>query len=287
MRGRLGAPCAHGPVAPSAHGKATLTLLQIVVLAVVQGITEFLPVSSSGHLVLTPVLFGWPDQGLTLDVAVHVGTLGAVIVYLWREVWMILRGMTRLLAGRFDEGARLAGLVVIASIPVVIAGFLVKQYAGDALRTPAVIGWSFIGFGILLYLGDRFGLTILRIPHMTVGAAFCIGVAQIFALIPGASRAGTTITMARLLGFERREAARFSMLLSIPAIAGAGALLGKDVMASGDAILQANVVLAAGLAFAAALVAIAAMMWWLQRQSYMPFVFYRIALGVAILWYAA
>ena len=264
-----------------------MTLLQLVVLAVVQGITEFLPVSSSGHLVLTPVLFGWPDQGLELDVAVHVGTFGAVLVYLWRENLMMLRGLARLVTGRVDEGARLAWLVIIASVPVVIAGFLVKQYAGDALRTPEVIGWAFIGFGVLLYLGDRLGLTILRIPHMTAGAALWIGVAQAFALIPGASRAGTTITMARLLGFERRDAARFSMLLSIPAIAGAGVLLGRDVLESGDAVLQTDVLLAAALAFAAALVAIAVMMYWLQRQSYTPFVVYRVALGAAILWYAA
>jgi undecaprenyl-diphosphatase len=264
-----------------------LTLLQIVVLAVVQGVTEFLPVSSSGHLVLTPVLLGWPDQGLTVDVAVHVGTFGAVIVYLWREVWMILRGLARLVTGRLDEGARLAALIVVASLPVIIAGFLVKLYAGDALRSPVVIGWAFIGFGVLLYLGDRTGLTILRIQHMTASAALYIGIAQAFALIPGASRAGTTITMARLLGFERREAARFSMLLSIPAIAGAGVLLGKDVIESGDPVLQANVLLAAGLAFAAALISIVAMMYWLQRQSYTPFVAYRIVLGAVILWLAA
>ena len=264
-----------------------MTLLQIVVLAVIQGITEFLPVSSSGHLVLTPIVLGWPDQGLALDVAVHVGTFGAVCVYLWREILMMLRGLGRLVTGRIDEGARLAFLVVVASVPVILAGFLVKLYAGDALRTPAVIGWAFIGFGILLYIGDRLGLKIRRIPHMTAGAALWIGIAQAFALIPGASRAGTTISMARLLGFERADAARFSMLLSIPAIIGAGVLLGREVVESGDPVLQANVLLAAALAFVAALVAIVAMMYWLQRQSYTPFVVYRIIVGAAILWLAA
>ena len=150
-----------------------------------------------------------------------------------------------------------------------------------------VIGWAFIGFGILLYLCDRLGLTIKRIPHMTAGAAFLIGIAQSFAIIPGASRAGTTITMARMLGFERRDAARFSMLISIPAIVGAGVLLGKDVLDSGDTVLQGNVVLAAAFAFVAALFAIVAMMFWLRRQTYTPFVFYRIVVGVAILWIAA
>ena len=264
-----------------------MTLIQIVTLAIIQGITEFLPVSSSGHLALTPVLMGWKDQGLALDVAVHVGTLGAVIVYLWRDLWQILRGLLRLLAGRIDDGARLAWLVIIASIPVIIIGFTVKLLLGDAMRTPLVIGWAFIGFGILLYLSDRLGLTIKRIPHMTAGAAFLIGIAQAFAIIPGASRAGTTITMARMLGFERQDAARFSMLLSIPAIAGAGVLLGRDVLQSGDTVLQANVILAAALAFVTALIAIVAMMFWLRRQSYTPFVLYRIALGIVILWIAA
>ncbi len=264
-----------------------MTVFQIVVLAVIQGITEFLPVSSSGHLALTPVFLGWKDQGLALDVAVHVGTLGAVMLYLWREVWSVARGLCRLSTGRIDDGAKLAWLVLVGSLPVIIAGFLIKAYVGDGLRSAAIIGWAFIGFGILLYLSDRLGLTIHRITHMTTGNAFLIGIAQAFSLIPGASRAGTTITMARMLGFERREAARFSMLMSIPAIVGAGVLLGKDVMESGDTVLQANVLFAAVCAFFVALIAIAAMMYWLQRQSFTPFVAYRLVLGVIILWYVA
>ena len=264
-----------------------MTLLQISILAVIQGVTEFLPVSSSGHLALTPVLLGWPDQGLTMDVAVHVGTLGAVIVYLWREVWMMLCGLGKLTTGKIDDGAKLAGLVVVASIPVVIAGLAVKAYFGEGLRTPLVIGWAFIIGGILLYLGDRYGLKIKRMTHITVGNALLIGLAQALAVIPGSSRAGTTITMARLLGFERRDAARFSMLLSIPAIAGAGLLQGIYVMESGDAAFQTNILIATGLAFITALLAIIVMMSWLQRQSFTPFVFYRIALGVVILWLAA
>ena len=272
---------------PTNKRGTSLTLLQIVTLAIIQGITEFLPVSSSGHLALTPVLMNWKDQGLALDVAVHVGTLGAVMVYLWRELWLITRGLFRLPTGRIDEGARLAWLVVIASIPVIIIGLSVKLFLGDTMRTPLVIGWAFIVFGVFLYLCDRLGLTIKRIPHMTAGAAFLIGIAQSFAIIPGASRAGTTITMARLLGFKRRDAARFSMLISIPAIVGAGGLLGKDILESGDTVLQANVILAAALAFVTALIAIAGMMFWLRRQSYTPFVLYRIVLGIVILWVAA
>ncbi len=264
-----------------------MTLIQIVVLAVIQGITEFLPVSSSGHLALTPILLGWRDQGLIIDVAVHVGTMGAVIIYLWRDVWTMLQGLARLAGGQVDDGARLAGLVLIASIPVIVAGFAVKLWLGDALRTPAVIGWSFIGFGLLLYGGDRLGLTILKIEHMKSGGALMIGLAQVLALIPGASRAGVIITMARMMGFERRDAARFSMLLSIPAIAGAGTLAVLDLIESGDAALQADAVLAALLALVAALLAITVMMSWLRRASFTPFVYYRIAVGALILWFAA
>jgi len=265
-----------------------LTLFQIVTLAVIQGITEFLPVSSSGHLAVTPILMHWQDQGLAMDVAVHVGTLGAVVVYLWRDLWLIVCGLVRLPTGRIDEGARLAWLTVIASLPVLAVGLSVKILLGDdAMRSPQIIGWAFIGFGVLLYMSDRLGLTIKRIPHMTTGAALMIGLAQAFAIIPGASRSGTTITMARMLGFERRDAARFSLLLSIPAIIGAGVLLGRDVVISGDTVLQTNVILAAALAFAAALLAIAAMMFWLRRQSYTPFVLYRIAFGICILWIAS
>ncbi|MEE8332719.1 MAG: undecaprenyl-diphosphate phosphatase [Alphaproteobacteria bacterium] len=263
-----------------------MTLIQIVILAVIQGITEFLPISSSGHLALTPVLLGWQDQGLIIDVAVHVGTLGAVIIYLWRDVWAMFQGLIRLPTGRIDDGARLAGLILLASIPVIMAGFAVKLWFGDALRTPAVIGWSFIGFGLLLYGCDRLGLTILKIEHMKLGGALMIGLAQVLALIPGASRAGVTITMARMMGYERRDAARFSMLLSIPAITGAGALATLDLIESGDAALQTSALLGALLSLIAALIAIAAMMGWLRRASFTPFVYYRVVVGVLILWLA-
>lgn len=260
-----------------------MPLFHIVVLAVVQGITEFMPISSSGHLALAPQVMGWPDQGLIIDVAVHVGTLGAVCAYLWRDIWAILRALPRLLAGRIEAGARLLWLGVIGSIPVGAAGFAMHYYAIEPYRTAEVIGWAFLGFGVLLYATDKLGLTVRRIEHMTAVNAIYIGIAQVFALIPGASRAGTTITMARMLGFERREAARFSMLLSIPAILGAGALKGLDLFESGDLALQSDAILAAGLAFVAALIGIAAMMGWLRRASYTPFIVYRVLVGAAIL----
>lgn len=256
-----------------------MALIQIFVIAVVQGVTEFLPISSSGHLVLVPVFADWPDQGLLIDVAVHVGTLGAVIVYLRREVWSILTGIARFGQRESRPGLRLLAHLVVATVPVVVAGLLVKIYAGEVVRSVDVIAWATLGFGIVLYVCDRVGLTLRRLEHMTAGAAFLIGLAQVLALIPGASRAGVTITAARMLGYERRDAARFSMLLSIPTIVAAGALMSLELIEGGNARLQADAFLAAALAFVAALIAITLMMGWLRRASYTPFVVYRVILG--------
>ena len=261
-----------------------MPILHLAILALVQGITEFLPISSSGHLVLVPHVMQWQDQGLMMDIAVHVGTLGAVMVYAWREIGMMLTGLWKLLRGRIDQGTRLMLQVIVGSIPVVIAGFMIAKYAGGMLRSVEIIGWTTLGFGLLLGLADRVGMTVRRLEHMSYGSALAIGMAQVLALIPGTSRSGITMTMARFLGFERADAARFSLLLSIPAIAGAGTLTGIDLWQSGDVSLTRDVLIAAGLSFASALVAITLMMTWLKHAGFMPFVVYRILLGVLLLY---
>ncbi len=190
-----------------------MPMTQLTVIALIQGITEFLPISSSGHLVLIPSITGWHDQGLVIDVAVHIGTLGAVMAYLWRDIGKIIIGILKPGKVRLNVGLRLISYLTVATIPLVIAGGIVYEYIGASLRSAVVVGWATLGFGILLFFADRYSVTINRLEHMTITRAFIIGVAQILALIPGASRAGTTITMARCLGFERVEAARFSMLL--------------------------------------------------------------------------
>jgi len=261
-----------------------VSLLQIVVLALVQGITEFLPISSSGHLVLVPVVAGWPDQGLAMDVAVHVGTLGAVIVYFWRDVWAMAVGLVRSLRGRADPGGRLFWLVVLATVPVVVAGVALKALGwDDALRSVAVIGWTMLGFGVVLWLADRFAPADRGLERIGPAGALAIGFAQILALIPGTSRAGITMTAARALGYARPDAARFSLLLSIPTILAAGALAGLDLAESGDVGRMTDAAIGAGLAFVSALVAIWAMMAWLRRASFTPFVVYRVVLGVVLL----
>ncbi len=257
-----------------------MTLLQLAVLAIVQGITEFLPVSSSGHLILTSQVLGWQDQGLSIDIAVHAGTLLAVIVYLWRDILRILGG----LAESGAESTRpLAGMIIVATIPVGIAGFVLHEVGQESLRDPEVIAWATLGFGILLLVADRFGMTLRRMEHMTWSSAIMIGVAQVLALIPGTSRSGITMMAARFMGFEREAAARFSLLLSIPVIAAAALLAGKDVYDSGDLALSQATLLAAGMSFVAAMFAIWLMMAWLKRATFTPFVIYRLILGVGLL----
>jgi len=248
-------------------------------LAIVQGITEFLPISSSAHLVLVPVFFQWPDQGLIIDVAVHVGTLLAVVLYLWRDLWAMLVGLTRAARGKRDPGAVLFFYLVAATVPVVIAGFALHHYLPGGIRSLAVIGWATLGFGIVLYVADKIGMTLRRIEHVKFVDAVIIGLAQVLALIPGTSRSGITMTAARILGMERPDAARFSMLLSIPTITGAGVLVGWDLYKQGSAELTLAAGVAALLAFACALIAIALMMAWLRRATFTPFVVYRILLG--------
>lgn len=260
-----------------------MPLLQLVVLAGVQGLTEFLPISSSAHLILVPHVTGWPDQGLMFDVAVHVGTLGAVILYFWRDVWAMVAGLGRLARGRRDPGARLAAHVMIATIPVIGAGFLYDRYYPGGLRGLEIIAWATLGGGLLLWVADRIAMTVRRIEHLGIADALVVGLAQCLALIPGASRAGVTMTAARFLGMERSDAARFSMLLSIPAIIGAGVLKGIELAETGTPALTSSVLTAVGLAFAFALLAIAAMMAWLKSAGFGPFVVYRVVLGGLLL----
>lgn len=255
----------------------------LLLIAIVQGITEFLPISSSGHLVLAPIFVGEVDQGLTMDVAVHVGTLLAVMLYLWRDVWRMLVGLVRGLAGRRTPGGRLALQVILATLPIIGAGYALNEYAGGILRSVEVIAWATLGFGILLGIADHLGMTVRRIEHMGYGSALTIGIAQVLALIPGTSRSGITMTAARFLGFERAEAARFSLMLSIPTILGAGVLKGYELYKSGDVALGVDAAIGAGLSFLFALLAIALMMTWLRRASFMPFVVYRILLGGGLL----
>ncbi|NKB50555.1 MAG: undecaprenyl-diphosphate phosphatase [Alphaproteobacteria bacterium] len=262
-----------------------MSLLEIILLAVVQGITEFLPISSSGHLRVAAEILGLPGSTLAIDVAVHVGTLGAVLIYFWRDVIRVLVGVAQFATGRRTDGGLLGIYIVVATIPVFVVGFFGRDLIDGELRTLEIIGWTSIIFGLFLWWADRTGMTVLNLEHLTARNAIIIGLAQILALVPGTSRAGVTITAARLLGYERSEAARFSMLLSMPAVAGAGLLIALELVASGDAALGRGAVIAGILAFITALGAIALLMRWLQFSGFAPFVIYRVLMGAGILYW--
>ncbi len=260
-------------------------LTEIILLAVVQGITEFLPISSSGHLRAAAEILGITGSTLAIDVAVHVGTLGAVIIYFWRDIMRIIVGVLSFAAGKRTDAGFLGLYIVAASIPIFVAGFLGRDFIDNELRTLEIIGWTSIGFGLLLWWADRTGMTVLNLQHLNARNAILIGLAQVLSLVPGTSRAGVTITAARLLGYERSEAARFSMLLSIPAIAGAGLLITLELIASGDTTVTRGAVISGILAFITALAAIALLMRWLKFAGFTPFVIYRVLMGGAILYW--
>lgn len=270
-----------------------MPLFAIVILALVQGITEFLPVSSSGHLVLAWDAFdrlgfeGIEQEAarrLDLDIATHVGTLLAVCLYFWRDLWSMAQGLMRLMGGKPSRNAVMVWHLILATLPLVGAGYLLHHYAPGWQRNVELVAWANLFFALLLWLGDRVGMTLRRIDHMGWWEALALGLAQVMALIPGTSRSGVTMTAARFLGYEREEAARFSMLMSIPAIIGAGVLAGIDLHESGDLSFGQDAALAAGLSFLFALVAIALMMAWLRRASFQPFVIYRLLLAGLLFW---
>ncbi|MGH6953941.1 MAG: undecaprenyl-diphosphate phosphatase [Alphaproteobacteria bacterium] len=249
-----------------------MSLLEIALLAVVQGITEFLPISSWAHLIIVREIAGWPDPGLAFEVAVHAGTLVAVVTYFRRDLLMAGQGVVALLRGRREPGALLALNLLLATVPVLIAGYLAADAIESGLRTVRVIAWTTLGFGLLLYAADRLGATARSVERMGVGSALAIGLAQALALVPGTSRSGITMTAARALGLGRRDAARFSMLLSVPVTVAAVALSAHKLYRQGDVMLGADAALAAGLSLVAALAAIALLMRWLERASFTPFV---------------
>jgi undecaprenyl-diphosphatase len=261
-----------------------VTLLELIILALIQGITEFLPISSSAHLILPSALIdGFEDQGAMIDVAAHVGTLFAVMLYFRRDVARLLVGATHLVSQKPSEERQLFTVIAIGTLPFLLVATMVALSGVDeVLRSPVVIAWASIGFGILLWFADRQPETKTGDPS-TWKAALAIGLAQCLALIPGTSRSGITITASRFLGFERREAARFSMLLAIPAVGASGLYAGYNLLSEGDPGNLYAALLIAVLSFGAALLAISLFLKASERFSFTPFVVYRVALGLIIL----
>ncbi|NOC84733.1 MULTISPECIES: undecaprenyl-diphosphate phosphatase [unclassified Ruegeria] len=262
-----------------------MSLFHLILVAIIQGITEFLPISSSGHLILLPNLSGLQDQGQAIDVAVHVGTLGAVVLYFRSDVKQALAGLPRALTGRADTPqARLALGLIVATVPTVIAGLILHVTGlSQAMRSITVIGWTMLGFGLLLYWVDQKAPETKEAENWGIRDALIMGLWQVLALIPGTSRSGITITGARQLGYTREDGARIAMLMSIPTILASGTLLALDAVRGADMQLARDGAIAALFAFLSALLALSLMMRLLRSVSFTPYVIYRVILGVILL----
>ena len=263
----------------------SLTFYHLLSLALIQGITEFLPISSSGHLILLPSFTNFPDQGLLIDVSVHVGTLLAVIIYFFRDSLSILKGFSDLATGnRHSVPAQLTKFLIWATIPVIILGLILKiTDIIDLLRNIKVIGWTMIIFGIFLYLADHFSFSKKINLNYSIRDALIMGLWQSAALIPGTSRSGATITAARILGYKRKSAARIAMLMSIPTILASGSLEIIDVWHKVDFNHFNDAIIVICLSFIFAFLTLTIMMRLLNSISFTPYVIYRILLGVLLL----
>ncbi len=258
--------------------------LQYFIIGIVQGFTEFLPVSSSGHLVLVSELTSWQDQGLFTDVAVHVGTLLAVIIYLRSHITTLIKSFCSFQLANNDNLIK----IIIATIPAVIVGFFIFDFVQLYFRDIKVVGVTSVVFAALLFAADHFKMKISSWENMSYVQAFIIGMFQILAFIPGASRAGVTITGARFLGFDRSSAAIFSMLLSIPIILASLVLTSFDLMSSANENINLyQSLFAAFVACITALVSINIMMRIIQSSTFNIFIIYRVLLGFILLYFYA
>jgi len=257
-------------------------ILQIIVLALVQGLTEFLPVSSSAHLILVPLITPWDDQGLAFDVAVHVGTLTAVVLYFRKEISSMFFAWFASLQGTHSENSKLAWAVVVGTIPVGLAGLLFKDVISENLRTPLVIATTTIIFGLLLWYADQSAKRQRDEYAMSWKDIIIIGCAQAVALIPGTSRSGITITAGLLLGLTAQASARFSFLLSIPVIILAGGFEVLDYLEVASVNDMNDLIVGALISAISAYFCIHFFLKLLERVGMMPFVIYRLILGAVL-----
>ena len=260
-----------------------MDFFQVIILALLQGLTEFLPISSSAHLILPSQLFDWPDQGLAFDVGVHVGTLFAVVAYFRQDLKQMFCAWTRSISGTHTPDSRLAWLVILATVPAMFVGVFLNDFIDQNLRSMLVIAGTTLIFGALLCWADLFRVETRQIESLKVKDALVIGCAQALALIPGTSRSGITISAALMLGLERQAAARYSFLLSVPIILGAGLVKGLDLYAQGESAPWLMVALGTLIAGISAFSCIHFFLKWLDHIGMQPFVVYRMILGVFLL----
>jgi undecaprenyl-diphosphatase len=254
--------------------------IQVFVLALIQGLTEYLPISSSAHLILPSQLLDWPDQGLAFDVAVHIGSLLAVCTYFRHELQVIFASCWRqLFQGQGNEHSQLGWLLMFGTIPVGLAGLLFDDFIENHLRSIMVIALTTIIFGLLLGLVDKKGSQQLTMAQMNWRSAMLIGLSQALALIPGTSRSGITITAALALGYDRQSAARFSFLLAIPVIILSGGYKGLQLVGEPNTVAWGDIFLGIGISAVTAFTCIHFFLALVNRIGMMPFVWYRLILG--------
>ncbi len=260
-----------------------MSQLQILVLALIQGITEYLPISSSGHSILVPAFTGWPDQGVLTDAITNLGTVAATIIYFYREVLMILQGLVDFVMRRASVSANLFKRVVIGSIPIVLIGLIYDHFKLDeTFRMPLLIAVNSILFGIVLYVADIWSPSVKRAGDLNTRDSFIIGLFQCLALNPGTSRSGITMTGGRFLGYNRSDAAKLAFLIGI------AANLGGSAKKLGDAFIHREHIgfdqIEAGvLTFFIGLGTVAFLMRYIRTHDFLPFVVYRVVLGAALL----
>jgi undecaprenyl-diphosphatase len=261
---------------------------EAVVLGVVQGLTEFLPISSSAHLRIVGEIFGWDDPGAAFTAITQIGTEIAVLLYFRHDIWRIIVAWLGSLGGRRkgDPDARMGWLIIVGSIPIVVLGLLFQDDIETTLRDLRIVAIALVAFSLILYWADRVGAKKRELEHLTVGHGIAFGLAQAMALIPGVSRSGGTITMGLFLGYSRAAAARYSFLLAIPAVLGSGLFQAFEALTgdvAGETVSWGPTIVATVIAFGVGLSVIAWLLRYLNRGSFTPFVVYRIVLGLAVL----
>jgi undecaprenyl-diphosphatase len=265
-----------------------MSWFEAVVLGVVQGLTEFLPISSSAHLRIVGEAFGWDDPGAAFTAITQIGTELAVLLYFRRDIGRIVVAWLGSLAGRRkgDPDARMGWLIIVGSIPIVVLGLLFQDRIETTLRDLRIVAIALVAFSLILYWADRVGAKRRELDDLTVGHGVAFGLAQAMALIPGVSRSGGTITMGLFLGYSRAAAARYSFLLAIPAVLGSGVFQAYEALTgdiAGEPVSWGPTIVATVIAFAVGLSVIAWLLRYLNRGSFVPFVVYRIILGLLVL----
>ncbi len=261
-----------------------MPILHIFILSAIQGITEFLPISSSGHLQMLPMLTNLEKQSVLIDISVHLGTLGGVIIFFFKDITKILIGFSSILNGKKSADGKILIMIIVATIPLIIVGGLI--WISDSVylfRDIEIIAWATLVFGVLLYMSDRFFLTVRNIETITTFQAIIFGLAQVLSIIPGTSRSGIVITFARFFGYKRIDSVKFAMLLSIPAIILPGILSVAEILDTQNIKLQYDFFLSLFISFIFSLIALTLLMKWVKNSSFFPFALYRIILGTLML----